>query len=142
MLPIIFLFLPNLKDVIAPGDPVIPAEGRNSGRVGTLKSQPQGRRFGLTIHLPPKLGSYHNNPQHYEERPKPGGFHHHHEDRTETVVEWRYVGSTGTLAEFKSCIGSSQFVTNVGVTSTLPCSRRRRSAEMANLLVEITPVLP
>ena len=54
--------------------------------------------------------------------------------------------STLTVAQFKSCIGSLQFVTNAGppvVTSTAPCSRRRRqSAEIVDALVEATPVLP
>lgn len=46
-----------------------------------------------------------------------------------------------TIAQFKSCIGSLQFITNAGVTSTAPCSRRRREAEFIDDLVEATPVL-
>ncbi len=95
------------------------SEGRTAGRVSQ-----QGRFFGLTIHLPQKPDSYHE----------------HFEERTRTVI--RTIGATATVAQFRSCIGSSQFVTAAGVTSTAPCSRRKRSAEMADLLLEVTSVLP
>lgn len=93
-------------------------QGRTAGRVS-----PQGRFFGLTIHLPQK-------PDLHQEL---------FEERTRTVI--CTVGATATVAQFRSCIGSSQFVTAAGVTSTAPCSRRRRSAEMIDLLLEVTPVL-
>ena len=54
--------------------------------------------------------------------------------------------STLTVAQFQSCIGSAQFITNVGTpatTLTAVCSRRRReTAQIVDALVEATPVLP
>lgn len=108
----------NVDSVEKHQDLVIP-----EGRTGVGRVSPQGRFFGLTIHLPQK----------------PDLHHQHFDEKTRTVIHT--VGATATVAQFRSCIFSSQFVTAAGVTSTAPCSRRRRSADMAELLFEITPVL-
>jgi len=60
---------------------------------------------------------------------------------TTTTYTTSTVYTAVTIAQFKSCIGSLQFVTNAGVTSTALCSRRRREAESVDGLVEATPVL-
>ena len=61
---------------------------------------------------------------------------------TTTTYTTSTVYTAVTIAQFKSCIGSLQFITNAGVTSTALCSRRRREAELVDGLVEVTPVLP
>ena len=82
---------------------------------------------GITINLPPATPTG-SKPQ----------------TRTLTKTAFTSAVSTLTVAQIISCIGSLQFVTNgAKMTSTLPCSRRRRqAAEIVDALIEATPVLP
>ena len=83
---------------------------------------------GITINLPPSSPTKSVNPS-----------------ITITRTVFSSIQATLTVVQFISCIGSLQFVTAAGppkVTSTLPCSRRRREAEIVDALVEATPVFP
>ena len=108
----------NLQDIEGEGD----AESRSF--IGHGASSGEKRFLGLTINLPPKtVQSY------YYER--------------KTRTSYFTVSSTATVAQFKSCINSAQFVTSGGKVFTDLCSRKRReAAEMTDLLIEATTVLP
>jgi hypothetical protein len=56
-----------------------------------------------------------------------------------TVFTTVPVTRTLVVAEFQSCIAQAQFAAD---TTACTAARRRRSAEMMDSLIEVTPVLP
>lgn len=104
-----------------------------------MYSDVQGRRPAISNHLlkPQNRFFFGNNLLSYAN----GLF------TTSTTTKYSVVTSTATLASVQSCIGANQFYTSntvvgaTALTSTAPCSRRRRSAEMIDLLQEVSETL-